>query len=215
MNHIFTLKLLLCGLLATVGLPATAQPPQEQEQVPQGQEQTETAVRISRSNLRQTHQAAGLIFQTPTGFSEVQVLRNNTVGVVSEDQRLTIKMMPLAPETLAFLNMEGAELMNYVKYFFLGINSPSSNYPQRRFFNRSVTGELQIKRNNRGFAMTEIYLVPLSAGHKVAIAFEADDLLPIMQVEETINTVAKSLQEDPEVVAERIKKQRKKSRRKK
>ncbi|MGB7414447.1 MAG: hypothetical protein WA902_09590, partial [Thermosynechococcaceae cyanobacterium] len=102
------------------------------------------------------------------------------------------------------------ELMNYVKYFFLGINSPSSNYPQRSFFNRSVTGELQIKRNNRGFALTEVYLVPLSAGHKVAIALEADDQLPIVEVEEAFNTVAQTLREDPEVLEKRLKNLKKK-----
>ncbi|MEO0373517.1 MAG: hypothetical protein AAF329_02595 [Cyanobacteria bacterium P01_A01_bin.17] len=200
MNRLSKFPVLLCSLLvATAAMPAVAEP---------GQEQTE-ATAFAHSDNRQVHQARGIIFETPTGFSEVQALKNETVGVVSDDRRITVRVLPLTPDTLSFLNMEDAELMNYVKYVFLGINSPSTNYPQRRFFERPVTGELQIQRNQSGFITTEIYLVPLAAGHKVAIAFEADDQLPISEVEETINTVAQSLREDPEVLEKRMKKLKK------
>ncbi|WP_158535226.1 hypothetical protein [Acaryochloris thomasi] len=202
MNRLPKFPVLLCGLLVAAAMPAVAQPLQESQQ-----EQTE--VTVAHSDNRQVHQARGLIFETPTGFSEVQALKNDTVGVVSDDRRITVRVLPLTPDTLSFLNMEDAELINYVKYFFLGINSPSTNYPQRRFFERPVTGELQIQRNQSGFITTEIYLVPLAAGHKVAIAFEADDQLPISEVEETINTVAQSLREDPEVLEKRMKKLKK------
>lgn len=202
MNRLPKFPVLMCGLLiAAAATPAVAQPRQEPEQT--------EATAFARPENRQVHQARGLIFETPTGFSEVQALKNDTVGVVSDDQRITVRLMPLTPDTLSFLNMEDAELINYVKYFFLGINAPSSNYPQRRFFGRTVTGELQLQRNQRGFTTTEIYLVPLAAGHKVAIAFEADDQLPISNVEEAINTVAQSLREDPEVLEERLKKLKK------
>jgi hypothetical protein len=202
MNRLLKFQVLLCGLWVTAGgMSVVAQPLQEPEP-------PEPAVLVRPEN-RQIHKAGGLIFETPAGFSEVQTLKNDTVGVVSDNQRITVRMMPLAPDTLSFLNMEDAELMNYVKYFFLGINAPSTNYPQRHFLDRPVTGELQIQRHQAGFTTTEIYLVSLSAGYKVAIAFEADDQLPIMQVEETINTVAQSLQEDPEILAERLKKLKK------
>lgn len=203
MNRFLTPQLLLCSVLLLAGtLPTLAQ--SEQEPV-------ESAVG-DRSADRKAHQAGGLMFETPANFSEVQPLRNNTVGVISDDQRMKVRMMPLEPETLSFLNMEDDELMDYVKYFFLGINTPSNQYTQRRFLNRSVTGELQTQRHRQGFTTTELYLVPLSAGHKVAIAFEADHQLPLMKVEETINTVAQSLREDPEVLEERLKKLKKRKR---
>ncbi|MGF1602062.1 MAG: hypothetical protein ACFCU8_08570 [Thermosynechococcaceae cyanobacterium] len=214
MNRFLTLQLLL-GLLGTSAAIAKPAPIPETQAVqgqPPEQQSTpeDSAAAAAATSNNKHHQAAGLLFETPMNFSEVQTLKNDTVGVVSEDQRITIRLFPLAPETLSFLNMEDSELINYVKYFFLGINSPSSNAPQRRFFNRSVTGELQIKRNNRGFALTEVYLVPLSAGYKVAIALEADDQLPIMEVEEAFNTLAQSLREDPEILEDRLKKLKKK-----
>ncbi len=202
MNYFLKFPILVCGLLLVAGsIPAGAEPLREPDQA--------EAAAMARSGDRQIHQARGIVFETPTGFSEVQALKNDTVGVVSNDKRITVRLMPLAPDQLSFLNMEDAELMNYLKYFFLGINVPSTNYPQRRFFDQPVTGELQIQRNQRGFTTTEIYLVPLAAGHKVAIAFEADDQLPISQVEEAIGTVAQSLREDPEILEERLKKQQK------
>jgi hypothetical protein len=201
-NRLLKFSVLLCGLWMTAGEMSVAAEPLPEPEL------SEPAA-LARPQNRQIHKAAGLIFETPAGFSEVQALKNDTVGVVSDNQRITVRLMPLAPDTLSFLNMEDAELMNYVKYFILGINAPSTNYPQRQFFDRPLTGELQLQRHQAGFTTTEIYLVPLSAGHKVAIAFEADDQLPIMQVEETINTVAQSLQEDPEILAARLKKLKK------
>lgn len=202
MNYFVKFPILVCSLLwISGGIPAAAEPFQEQGQAGSSE--------MTRSEDRQIHHARGLIFETPTGFSEVQALKNDTVGVVSNDQRITVRMLPLPPDTLSFLNMEDAQLINYVKYAFLGINAPSNNYPQRRFFEQTVTGELQIQRNQRGLITTEVYLVPLAAGHKVAIAFEADDQLPISQVEEAIDTVAQSLREDPEILEERLKKQQK------
>jgi hypothetical protein len=210
MNRFLTLPILLCLLGTSTAIAEPNQDPAPTQAAPeQPTEQLGAEPSAAVTGNRKQHLVAGLSFETPTDFSEVQTLKNDTVGVVSDDQRITIRILPLDPKTLSFLNMEDPELINYVKYFFLGINSPSSHYPQRRFLSRSVTGELQVKRNTRGLALTEIYVVPLSAGHKVAIALEADDQLPIMRVEETFNAVTQSLREDPKTLAKRLKKVKK------
>ncbi|MGB7416978.1 MAG: hypothetical protein WA902_22480, partial [Thermosynechococcaceae cyanobacterium] len=115
MNRVLTLQLLL-GLLGTSVAIANPAPISEtqavQEPVTEGQSTPAASTAAAASNNKH-HQAAGLIFETPMNFSEVQTLKNDTVGVVSADQRITIKLFPLGPETLSFLNMEDTELMNY------------------------------------------------------------------------------------------------------
>lgn len=160
----------------------------------------------------QTHQIESVIFETPPGFSGIQSLGSDSVGVLypakasKGNQQLSVAMVMLEPRSLSFLNMDDDELRGYIKYLYLGNQDPNRTYQQREFFQTPITGETHLKRTNRGYSVNEIYLVPLQAGYKVAIFFEADSETPLVEVDNMIKTITKSLREDPKVVKKRIKK---------
>lgn len=173
------------------------------------------AVVGEQTETNQTHQIYSVIFETPTGFSEAQSLGSESVGVLfpaeasKGSQQFSVSMLTLEPRFISFLNMEEDELRGYIKYLYLGNQDPSKTYHRRTFFETEITGETQLRRTNRGYSVNEIYLVPLQAGYKVAIFFEADSQMPLMEVERMIDTVTQSLREDPKIVKKRLKKLKK------
>ena len=156
-----------------------------------------------QAQVQQSYRTPDVSFETPAGFSKLQALGRGTMGVVypasgSEDNaRFAIRLAVLEGSSI-YSNMDSQELMYFLKHSFLGINAPAQAYQQRRFLGKMRRGEVQMYRTNRGVVASEIYMVPLSVGRQLMIAFEADTQLPLIQVETVINTVAATLQEVPQ-----------------
>ena len=148
----------------------------------------------------QVYKAGGYIFETPIGFSDLRQIGDQGIGVLypatagKGSQRLLITLVELHAEQLELLRMDEPQLLSYVRYLHFGINAPVRQYQQRRFRDQTLTGTVQMTQDNN---IMELYLLPLSDGSKLVVAFEIDPELPLMQVEETIKSVTQSLREDP------------------
>lgn len=157
----------------------------------------------------QVYTAGGFIFETPLGFSDLKPIGEEGIGVLypataaKGSQQLLITLVELSADQLELLRMDDAQLLSYIRYLHFGINAPTRQYQQRRFQDQTLTGEVQITRNNH---IMELYLVPLSDGSKLVVAFESDPELPLMLVENTIQSVSRSLREDPKTFKKRHKK---------
>ncbi len=158
---------------------------------------------VGQTQTLQTHLTPLVRFETPTGFSSLQPLGRETLGVIYPASSSTgvpqfvIRLAVLDSE-FTFSDINGQEAMGLIKHRFLGISTPAQTYQQRQFLGQTIQGEVQMQRTYQGVVATEIYVVPLSVGRKLMIAFEADTQMPLMQVENIINTVASTLEEVPQ-----------------
>ena len=161
--------------------------------------QTADATVSEQSQLRET---LGVTFLAPQGFSEVRALSRQTRGIVyspsgRETPDIIIRLAELESDPDSWVQFNTQEERSYAKYLLLGGNPPSEAFSQRTFFGKSLLGESQTRRSRSGYRYTEIYVLPLESGRKLAIAFDADTLVPIQTVEKAFNTVSESLKEQP------------------
>ncbi|MCM1981296.1 hypothetical protein [Lyngbya confervoides] len=154
---------------------------------------------LVRAEPTVTHEALGVTFESPSGFSEVQALARDTVGIVYPsdlDPQMVIRFAEIERDPESWVQMSPQEMMGYAKYLFTGNNAPAQEYSQREFFGAPLTGEAQTQRTRNGYRYTELYLVPLAQSDRtLAIAFESDTRLPLQTVETAIKTVTQSLRE--------------------
>ncbi|NCJ08237.1 hypothetical protein GS597_17330 [Synechococcales cyanobacterium C] len=142
-------------------------------------------------------------FEFPTGFSEPRPLGSEALGLFypaqappgSEQMRITL--VELDTERIEWLNMSNQELMSYLKHLFLGVNSPARSYQQRTILGQPLAGEVHLRQKPQGVSYLELYVVPLSTGHHILLAFESDTQMPLQKTEEAIQTITQSLQERP------------------
>ena len=156
----------------------------------------------------QVYAGGGFIFETPVGFSDLKPIGDAGFGVLypataaKGSQRLLITLVDLRVEDLVLLRMDEEQLFSYVKYLHFGLSGSAYQYQQRQFMGQALRGQVQVKSNQH---IVELYLVPLSDGSKLAVAFEIDPELPLMLVENTITAVTRSLREDPKAFKKRRK----------
>jgi hypothetical protein len=153
-------------------------------------------------NAPLNHEAVGVSFTTPPGFSKVKTLEKGLTGVVYPETKgsrpqLVVRLAEMNNVMGDWVRLNEQEMMSYARFLFLGNNNPGREFNQRTFMGKPLMGEVRTQPSNYGFRYVEIYLLPLSEDRTVAIAFEADTQLPLQQVEDTINTVADSIKELP------------------
>jgi hypothetical protein len=151
---------------------------------------------------RQQYQAQSVIFETPLGFSPLQPLGGKTVGVIfpaaaAQSRHIAIRLLEIQPSELGIAALGPRELSEYVRFNFWGITTNPQSHQTRQFMGQSITGDVLMQPSSAGMSYQEFYLVPLSADRQLAIAFEADAELPVVLLEQTIQTVSASLREDP------------------
>jgi hypothetical protein len=148
------------------------------------------------------YQTQGVIFEAPPGFSDVQPLGNQTVGIVFpatalQTRRLTVRLAEFNPAAIGMALLEPRELSEYARYSFFGITTTPTTHKTRRFLGQDVTGDILMQSQNGATTYLEFYVVPLSLQRRLCIAFEADTELPVSLLEQTIQTVANSMREVP------------------
>ncbi len=162
-----------------------------------------------------TYTLQGVSFETPVPFSEPLAVGRRGVVVIypasapsSGGQQFRITLIELGTGMAGFTDLNEAELMHLVRFSLLGVTSPPVGVKERLLMGRLLQGEVIVKRTYRGESYLELYLLPLSTGFTVAIAFEADARMPAEQVENIIATVGRTLREvppDPEVLKKKLK----------
>ncbi|MCG9892500.1 MAG: hypothetical protein MH252_15690 [Thermosynechococcaceae cyanobacterium MS004] len=173
--------------------PQNLQPQNLQPKTPQPQASTTV----------QQYQAAGVTFSAPAGFSPLQPLGGETVGIIfpaaaAQTRHVSVRLADLSPTARGIASLSPRDLAEYARFNFFGISNPPQQTQTRRFLGQSVTGDILMQSNrNGGTSYIEFYIVPLSEQRQVAIAFEVDTELPLSLLENTIKTVTESLRELP------------------
>ncbi len=151
--------------------------------------------------------AEGVIFEAPAGFSELKSLGNQTMGVVfpaaAQERRVSVRLVELQPNQRGFSELGPGEWSNYVRFSYFGLTTPPQSRKARRFFGQEVLGDVIMRPANGSMAYLEFYLIPLTEERQLAIAFETDTELPIQWFEDTVNKVAATLREDPDLKRKR------------
>ena len=148
-------------------------------------------------------QAAGVQFTAPAGFSAIQPLGGETLGIVYpatalQTQQVSVRLAEINADVIGMSMLSPADLAEYARFNFFGITSPPQQTQTRQFLGQPVTGAVMMQASRSGGTRyVEFYLVPLSNQRQLAIAFEADTELPIALFEQTVETVTTSLQELP------------------
>lgn len=191
-----TLRLSCVGLVGIACLTPTLATLAQNQGAPQLPSTT-----LSGTVQRQQHRTQGVIFETPSGFSEVKSLGGNTVGVTypaaGGARRVAVRLLELDPDVLGMTSLGPREFSEYVRYRFFGITTRPQSYQTRQFLGQPVMGEVLMQPQSGSMSYLELYLVPLSQTRQLAIAFEADTELPVQLLERTIKTMESSLREDP------------------
>jgi hypothetical protein len=146
------------------------------------------------------YQTQGVIFEAPPGFSDLKPLGGKTVGIVlpsGQARPVSVRLAELKPDSIGMATLEPREFAEYARYSFFGITSTPKQHKTRRFLGQEVTGDVLVQSNNGSTTYLEFYVVPLTLGRQLAIAFEADTELPVYLLEKTIQTVAQSMREIP------------------
>lgn len=180
-------------LLTLAGLGSTA-PVLQAEPVP---------MPVAAPSDRNTVAAQGVTFTTPVPFSEPIPMGTDAVGVLYPatatpgGQQFLIRLINFTPDSLQASYLSEPELASYVRYRFLGSSGQAQGIRERLLLGNYLQGDVQLKRQSNKVAYVELYLVQLTNGQRLAIAFEADTRMPGAQVEQIISTVAQSMRELP------------------
>ena len=196
-------RLFATSIAASLTFVAIASQPVHSESPVDSEEMATESVVNQPINLEknQIHEVLGLSFEAPEGFSPVQGLERKTAGIVYPankkfSPRMIVRLAEMESSGDNWVKLSDQEQMMYAKYLFLGSNAPTREEIQRDFFGTPVKGEIQTVRTRDGYRYLELYILTLEkTDRKVAIAFESDTRLPLVQVETTMDTVANSLKE--------------------
>jgi hypothetical protein len=206
-NHLSrqSLSAVAAAIAVLAALPeiAHSQTQRSTQTSPAQTELTETKPAQIEAVGPQQHQAAGVSFTAPVGFSALQPLGGETVGVLfpaaaAQARHVSVRLADLSPGQMGVAALPPADLAEYARFNFFGITSPPQHSQTRSFLGQVVTGTVLVQPNqNGGTSYIEFYLVPLSNQRQLAIAFETDTELPIMLFEQTVQTVTESMRELP------------------
>jgi hypothetical protein len=151
----------------------------------------------------QQYQTAGVTFTAPPGFSPLQPLGGETIGIIypaaaAQSRHVSVRLADLDPAKQGIASLTPSDLSQYARFNFFGITNQPQQKQTRRFLGQAVAGDVLMQSNsNGGMSYIEFYIVPLSAQRQLAIAFETDTELPVSILEQTIQTVTESLREVP------------------
>lgn len=150
-----------------------------------------------------THTIQSVAFETPFPFSAPVPLGREGVGVLYPatasrgGQQFKITLLQLGPDVTGWTQLSDAELMNLLRFSFMGISAPPSGFKERTLMGRLLRGEVLLKKTSVRESYLEVYLLPLSTGETLVVTFEADTRMPLAQVEEIITTVGRTMRELP------------------
>lgn len=139
-------------------------------------------------------------FQTLLPFSDPQKIGLEAVVLVHPpdsnpgEEQMEITLVRVSQVLQESLENNDAEVLAYVKTTFFGISEPASLSLKRFILGNELVGESQDINFPRD-ADLEYYLVPLSDGDKIFMAFKWGLDFPREQVEAVIDTVTKSFKE--------------------
>jgi hypothetical protein len=198
----------LAGLVCILLQPAIARPPYQngiplRPPIVPSTVPTAIPAQAQPSTGPQQYQTAGVIFTAPAGFSPLQPLGGETVGIIypaaaAQSRHVSVRLADLDPAKQGIASLTPSDLSQYARFNFFGITNQPQQKQTRQFFGQPVAGDVLMQSNaNGGMSYIEFYLVPLSAQRQLAIAFETDTELPVSVLEQTIQTVTESLRELP------------------
>jgi hypothetical protein len=161
-----------------------------------------SSVPVAAEQQRLQYATPDITFATPPGFSPLQSGGSQTVKIVynraiaNQVRKAEVKFVVVDTQTIG---LEGAEWSDYVRFRHFGINGQPRERQTRTFMGQSVVGDIYYRSMpGGGTSYVEFYLVPLTQGRQLAIAFETDTELPLQVFEETIQTISSSLKEVPQ-----------------
>jgi len=146
------------------------------------------------------HQWGKIGFQVPLAFSSPKEIGMDAAAMQHPPEsppgkgQMEITLVGVSKGLQESLENKDEEIRKYVKGTFLGSVEPATRKTERTFLGKKVVGEgqtLSIPRKGE----LEFYLVPLSDGDKVAVAFFWDPAFPKEKVDSVIAKVAESLKE--------------------
>jgi hypothetical protein len=107
---------------------------------------------------------------------------------------MEITLVAISKEMRESLGSSDSEVLGYVKSTFLGTSGPADKEVQRNFLDRTVSGEL-LSTKIPAPREIEVYLVPLSGGESVAVAFCRGLSAPREKFEALIETAVRTFRE--------------------
>jgi hypothetical protein len=139
-------------------------------------------------------------FDTPTAMSLPVEIGLDAVTVTEPPDALhgkalmEVSLVAIPKDLRESLENSDSEVLNYVKSTFLGTSKPADKAVERSFLNSKVSGEL-LSSKIPAPREIEVYLIPLSGGASVAVAFCRGLSVPREKFESLIETVARSFRE--------------------
>ena len=139
-------------------------------------------------------------FQVPVAFSNPQKVGLDAAAMVHPPEsglgkgQMEITLVAVPKDMQESLGNKDAEILTYVKTTFLGATAPAAKPVHRSFLGKKVTGEAQSTSIPKKSEL-EIYLIPLTDGDKVAVAFSRDTAFAREKADSIITTVAQSFKE--------------------
>jgi hypothetical protein len=139
-------------------------------------------------------------FQVPVAFSTPQKVGLDAAALVYPPEsglgqgQMEITLVAVPKDMAESLGNQDAEILTYVKTTFLGATAPVSRSVERSFLGKKVAGAAQSTSIPKKGEL-EIYLIPLSDGDKVAVAFSRDTAFARDKADSIITTVAQSFKE--------------------
>ncbi len=146
------------------------------------------------------HTWGKISFQTPVDFSNPQKLGLDAVALMHPPDcglgkgQMEISLVAVPKDMAESLGNKDAEILSYVKTTFLGSAVPAAKTVERSFLGKKVAGEAQTTSIPKKSEL-ELYLVPLSDGDKVTVAFKWDAAFPKEKADSVIAKVAQSFKE--------------------
>jgi hypothetical protein len=139
-------------------------------------------------------------FQVPVAFSTPQKVGMDAAAMVHPPEsglgkgQMEITLVEVPKDMQASFGNQDAEILTYVKATFLGATAPAARSVERTFLGKKVVGAAQSTSIPKPGEL-EIYLIPLSGGDKVAVAFSRDAAFAKDRADRIIAAVAQSFKE--------------------
>lgn len=195
---ITSLGLLVSATVLALSQTALARPMLTAPQPP-STPTTAVPVETAPSTGPQQHEFAGVTFIAPPGFSALQPLGGETVGILypaaaAQTRHVSVRFADLTAVRQGISTLPLPDLAEYARFTFFGITNAPQQKQTRRFLGQPVTGDVLVQPNQTGgTSYIEFYLVPLSKQRQIAIAFETDTELPLSLFEQTVQSISDSL----------------------
>lgn len=157
---------------------------------------------LGAANSANTYSLLGVTFNSPEQFSTPMAASQQGVALLypatatpgNEDFKVTLRSLP--PNNAILDSLSESELQQWARYTQLGLQRQADGQIERTILGRRLVGDLQIERSRRQM-VTEVYILPLSTGHRLLLTFETNPHLSLQKADALIGTIASSMQELP------------------